>query len=223
MRILFAEDDRDLSNAIKRVLEINKYEVHQVYDGQEALDYVEVCKYDVIILDVMMPKKNGIEVVKALRQMDNHTPVLLLTALSEIDDKVNGLDSGADDYLTKPFQVKELIARIRALSRRSELVYDSYSIGNLTLNPSLFLLSTDEKSVRLTNKEYKLMELFIRNRNALLSTEKIMESVWEFDTEAEINVVWVYISILRKKLEEIKANCRIKAVRGVGYKLEEGL
>lgn len=221
MRILFAEDDRELSDAIKRVLEYNKLEVHQVYDGLDALDYLEACKYDVIILDVMMPKMSGIEVAKRMRKNNNHTPVLLLTALSEIDDKVNGLDSGADDYLTKPFAVKELLARIRALGRRSEALCEAYSIGNLILDPLTFELRTHDRSVRLTNKEYKLMELFIRNRNCLLSTEKIMESVWEFETEAEINVVWVFISMLRKKLDKINADYCIKAVRGVGYRLEE--
>lgn len=221
MRILFAEDDKELSDAVKRVLEYNKLEVHQVYDGQDALEYLEVCKYDVVILDVMMPKKSGIEVVKQMRNNKNHTPVLLLTALSEIDDRVNGLDSGADDYLTKPFAVKELLARIRALGRRSELLCEAYNIGNLILDPSTFELKTNNGSVRLTNKEYRLMELFIRNRNSLLSTERIMESVWEFETDAEINVVWVFISMLRKKLDKINANYCIKAVRGVGYRLEE--
>lgn len=221
MRLLLAEDDRDLSSAITRLLEYNKYEVHQVFDGKEALDYIETCRYDVIILDVMMPKVSGFEVVKTMRKNNINTPVLMLTALSELDDKVNGLDSGADDYLTKPFQVKELLARIRALSRRSENICDSYSLGNLRLNPQTFELSYNDEAVRLTNKEYRLMELFIRNKNSLLSTEQIMENVWEFDSDSDINVVWVFISMLRKKLIKINSNYIIKAVRGVGYRLEE--
>lgn len=220
MKLLLAEDDRDLSSAIVRVLKYNKYDVDTAYDGEEALYYLENFKYDGAILDIMMPKMDGVSLVRKIRENKNSVPVLLLTALSETDDKVRGLDSGADDYLTKPFVIKELLARIRAITRRSEVIHDAYQIGNVTLDSNTFELKADT-SIRLTNKEYKLMELLIRNRTVLLSTERIMESVWEFDSEAEINVVWVFISSLRKKLEQIGANYSIKAVRGVGYRLEE--
>ncbi len=220
MRLLLAEDEIDLSNTIKKVLEMNQYDVDAVYDGEAALDMLEFTNYDGVLLDVMMPKKDGYTVVKEMRQKGNSTPVLILTAKSQIDDKVTGLDAGADDYLTKPFAIKELLARVRALCRRKGGDTPSYSVGNMTLNPGTFEISTDKGSARLTSKEYKLMELLIRNQGVLLSTAKIMDSVWEYDTEAEINVVWVFISSLRKKMDSIESTCEIKAVRGVGYRLE---
>ena len=220
MKLLLVEDEIDLSDTIKRVLEINKYDVDQAFDGIEALDFMEYSEYDGVIMDVMMPKLDGFSVVKKLRAKGNHTPILMLTAKAEIDDKVEGLDCGADDYLTKPFVVKELLARVRALTRRKGDIATNYIIGNTTLNPNTFELSTAVGTIRLTGKEYKLMEHLMRNQGVVLSTEKIMESVWEFDTEAEINVVWVFISSLRKKLESINSNCQIKAMRGVGYRLE---
>ena len=220
MRLLLAEDERDLSSAIVRILKYNKYDVDAVYDGEEALDYMKYNNYDGIILDVMMPKKDGFAVVRELRAQGNQVPVLMLTARAETDDKVTGLDAGADDYLTKPFVIKEFLARVRALVRRKSGYSENYVFGNVTLNYDTFELCALNK-VRLTNKEYKLMEYLIRNKDVLLSTEKIMENVWDYDSAAEINVVWVYISGLRKKLEEIGADCTIKAVRGVGYRLEK--
>lgn len=220
MKILFAEDDRDLSSVIVRVLQYNKFDVQTAYDGAEALELLENEKFDVLVLDIMMPKIDGITVLKRLRERGNPIPILLLTALAETDDKVSGLDAGADDYLTKPFVIKELLARIRAIARRSSELQNSYSIGNLTLNPNTFELQA-QGHIRLTNKEYRLMELLIRNKNILLSTERLMEEVWELDSEAEINTVWVFISSLRKKLTQIQANYTIKAVRGVGYRLEK--
>lgn len=218
MKILLAEDERDLSNAITRVLKFNKYDVVQAYDGKQALEFIDYESYDAIILDVMMPKMNGFEVVKTIRNQGNKTPVLILTAKSEIDDKVSGLDNGADDYLTKPFQVKELLARLRAIIRRNGDFKEAYSVGNTTLDHDTFELVA-QTSCRLTNTEYKLMEYLIRNQNVLLSTEKIMEEVWDFDNDCEINVVWAYISNLRKKLEQVGSEYTIKAMRGVGYKL----
>ena len=220
MRLLLAEDEIDLSNTIKKVLEMNQYDVDAVYDGEAALEMLEFTNYDGVLLDVMMPKKDGYTVVKEMRQKGNSTPVMILTAKSQIDDKVTGLDAGADDYLTKPFAIKELLARVRALCRRKGGDTPSYSVGNMTLNPGTFEISTDKGSARLTSKEFKLMELLIRNQGVLLSTAKIMDSVWEYDTEAEINVVWVFISSLRKKMDSIESTCEIKAVRGVGYRLE---
>ena len=218
MKILLAEDERDLSNAVTRVLKFNKYDVFQAFDGVEALEFLDSYTFDAIILDVMMPRKSGFEVVKEIRKRGDQTPVLILTALSEIDDKVQGLDCGADDYLTKPFQVKELLARLRAILRRHGDYKEAYSIGNTTLDHDNFQLIAKD-TTRLTNTEYRLMEYLIRNQNVLLSTEKIMEEVWDFDNECEINVVWAYISNLRKKLEQVGSEYTIKALRGVGYKL----
>ncbi len=220
MRILLAEDDKELSNAVTRVLKVSNYDVDQAYDGQEALDYIDYMKYDVIIMDIMMPKMDGITCVKRIREKKCHTPIIMLTAMAETDDKVNGLDAGADDYLTKPFVVKELLARIRALLRRDSTIVDNYSIGNVVLDSQTFEIKNGNKSQRLTAKEYKLMELLIRNKNQIISTERIMDDIWDLDSDAEINVVWVFISSLRKKLEQIDADHMIKAVRGLGYRLE---
>ncbi len=220
MRLLLVEDDRDLSSAVKKLLEINKYEVDTAFDGLEALSYLEYGEYDGVILDVMMPKLDGIGVVKRMRANENNTPVLMLTAKAEIDDRVLGLDSGADDYLTKPFAAKELLARIRSITRRKGEVLEAYKFSNISLDPETFEIKAKE-SVRLTSKEYRLMEYLIRNKNVILSTERILDSVWEYDTEVELNVVWVFISSLRKKLEQIGANCTIRSLRGVGYRLEE--
>ncbi len=219
MRLLLAEDERDLASAIRRVLEYAKYDVDIAYDGVQALTKIKDYPYDLLILDVMMPRMDGFQVVKTVRANGLSVPVLMLTARAEIDDKVLGLDAGADDYLTKPFQVKELLARVRALLRREGEVADSYQIGNITLDHQTFELKSEQQAVHLTNKEYRLMETLIRNKSALLSTERLMETVWDYDSEAEINVVWAYISSLRKKLEQIDANVVIKAVRGIGYQL----
>ena len=220
MRILLAEDERDLASAVKRVLEYAKYDVDVTYDGVSALEYFGYQEYDALILDIMMPRLDGISVVKRIREKGSSVPVIMLTARAETDDKVLGLDAGADDYLTKPFEVKELLARIRALLRRKGDIVEPYTFGNATLDPNTFELSA-LGTVRLSNKEYRLMETLIRNKNVLLSTEKLMESVWDIDSGAEINVVWAFLSALRKKLSEIGANFSIKAVRGVGYRLEE--
>lgn len=220
MKLLLVEDEKELSKAIKKVLEINKYEVDTAYNGLEALELIEYGIYDAIILDIMMSKADGLTVVKKMRKAENNTPVLMLTAKAETDDKVLGLDAGADDYLTKPFAMKELLARIRAITRRKGEVVDSYKIGNTLLDSETFELCASSR-VRLTTKEYRLMEYLIRNKNSLLSTEKILDNVWEYDTDVELNVVWVFISSLRKKLEKIHSEYTIKSVRGVGYQLEK--
>ena len=222
MRLLLAEDERELSRALCAVLKHNNYSVDAVYDGQDAYDYGIDPNYDGIILDVMMPKKNGLEVLKELRAAGVRTPILMLTAKSEIEDKVAGLDAGADDYLTKPFVMPELLARIRSMTRRqAEFVPNLIKLGNLTLNRENYELSTETGSIRLGNKEFQMMEILMNNPNRLIPTESFMERIWGYDTEAEINVVWVYISYLRKKLVSIGANMEIKATRGVGYALEE--
>lgn len=218
MKILLVEDEKELSSAVKKVLQLNNYDVSCAYDGVEALDMLEYHSYDVVVLDVMMPKLDGITVVKTLRQNKNNTPVILLTAKSEIEDKVNGLEAGADDYLCKPFSVKELIARVKALTRRSGEFIDVYKIGDITLIPETFELKA-KGSIRLTNKEFKLMEYLIKSRNVVLSSERIFTYVWD-DSENDINVVWVFISSLRKKLKAIGSNVKIKVNKGVGYQLE---
>ncbi|MFI3140756.1 MAG: response regulator transcription factor [Clostridia bacterium] len=222
MRLLLAEDERDLSKALCAILKHNNYSVDPVYNGQDALDYGLCENYDGIILDIMMPKMSGIEVLCELRKQGVDTPVLMLTAKSEIDDKILGLDKGADDYLTKPFDMGELLARIRAVTRRkSEFTPNLMTLGNLTLNKETFELSSDTSSIRLGNKEFQMIEMLMGNPNRLISTEQFMERIWGYETEAEINVVWVYISYLRKKLTNLSANLEIKATRGIGYTLEE--
>ena len=221
MKLLFAEDERSLSRAITHILEKNCYNVDAVYDGQTALEYLENGEYDGVILDIMMPKLDGITVLKTIRNSGNPVPVLMLTAKAEIDDKVLGLDCGANDYLTKPFDTKELLARIRAMTRRSKAVDASLRMGNITLNRTNFELSSPTGSFRLANKEYQMMELLMANPRQLLSPEQFLERIWGLDSNTETNVVWVYISYLRKKLAALNANISIIAVRNAGYLLEE--
>ncbi len=222
MKLLLAEDEKALSKAIAVILKNNNYTVEQVYDGQDAFDYIMNSDYDGIIMDIMMPKMDGITVLKKIRENKITTPVLLLTAKSELDDKVEGLDAGADDYLTKPFAMKELLARLRAITRRknNEVVL-CHEYGNIKLNPISYELSGPKGDVTLANKEYQMLELLISNPKRLISTENFMEKIWGYDSDAEINVVWVYVSSLRKKFETIGANIKIKAKRGVGYSLED--
>lgn len=221
MKLLFAEDERSLSRAIVHILEKNCYSVDAVYDGQTALEYLENGDYDGVILDIMMPKMDGVTVLKAIRSQGNPVPVLMLTAKAEVDDKVLGLDSGADDYLTKPFDTKELLARIRAMTRGRHSVDASLTMGNITLNRSNFELSSPTGSFRLANKEYQMMELLMANPRQLISSDRFLEKNWGPDSEVESSVVWVYISYLRKKLTALNANIAIKAVRNAGYLLEE--
>ena len=222
MRLLLAEDERELSHALVTVLTHNNYSVDAVYNGQDALDYIRMGNYDGVILDIMMPKMDGITVLKKVRADGNSVPILMLTAKAEIDDRVLGLDTGADDYLTKPFSMKELLARIRAMTRRQTQATDTVlSFGNITLDRSTFLLSSPKESLRLANKEFQMLEMLLVNPGQLISSDQFMEKIWGFDSDAEQNVVWVYISYLRKKLSAIEASVNIKAVRGLGYTLEE--
>lgn len=201
MRLLLAEDEKPLSKALTAILERNNYSVDAVYDGEEALEYLDADNYDGVILDIMMPKVDGITVLKTIRNRGNLIPVLLLTAKSEVDDKVAGLDAGANDYLAKPFHSKELLARIRAMTRTQTAQADSkLQIGNVTLDRATFELSTPAGSFRLANKELQMLELMMSNQSHLISAERFMEKIWGYDSEAEVNVVWVYISYLRKKL-----------------------
>lgn len=221
MRLLLAEDEKELSHALVTVLKHNNYSVDAVYNGQDALDYLETGVYDGAILDIMMPQMDGITVLKKVRAEGNSLPILLLTAKSEIDDRVAGLDSGADDYLTKPFSMKELLARIRAMTRRRTETTDSIlCVGNITLNRSTYQLSSSKSSFRLAGKEFQMLEMLMVNPGQIISAEQFMEKIWGFDSDAEISVVWVYLSYLRKKLTALEANVTIKATRGIGYSLE---
>lgn len=222
MRLLLAEDEKDLSKALVAILKHNNYSVDAVYDGEEALAYLEGETYDGVILDIMMPKMDGITVLKKIRQRGNSVPVLMLTAKSEIDDCVLGLDSGADDYLSKPFDTKELLARIRSVTRRkTESTSAVLKMGNVSLNCANFELSSPKGRIRLSNREFQMLEMMIANPGQLISTERFMEKIWGYDSDAEINVVWVYISYLRKKLIHLEADIQIKATRNQGYSLEE--
>ncbi len=220
MRILLAEDEKALSRALIKLLEKNNYSVDAVYDGEEALVYLDSGDYDVAILDIMMPKTDGITVLKTIRSAGNQIPVLMLTAKSEIEDRVLGLDSGANDYLPKPFDTRELLARIRAITRTKSEADTKITFGNITLDRATFELSSPFGSFRLANKEFQMMEYFLSNPHRVLSAERFMEKIWGYDSEVEINVVWVYISYLRKKLNALHANIQIKASRNAGYSLE---
>ena len=220
MRILLAEDERSLSRAIMALLERNHYSADAVYDGEEALAYLECGNYDALILDLMMPKLDGLSVLRRLRVGGNRIPVLILTAKSEVDDKVLGLDTGANDYLTKPFSTPELMARIRAMTRSQTTQATSrLTFGNITLDQTTFELSSPSSSVHLTNKEFQMMELLMRNPRQRISSERFLERIWGYDSDVELNVVWVYLSYLRKKLAALQANVQIKAFRNAGYAL----
>ena len=221
MRILIAEDEKPLARAIVKIFEKNNYSADAVYNGEDALFYLESDNYDVVVMDIMMPIMDGITALKKLRERGNQIPVLLLTAKAEIDDKVLGLDSGANYYLTKPFDSKELLATIRAITRTQSEVSSKLTCGNISLDRATFELSSPTGSFRLANKEFQMMEIFMANPHQIISAERFMEKIWGFDNEAEINVVWVYISYLRKKLTALHADIYIKVSRNIGYSLEE--
>ncbi|MBQ7707281.1 MAG: response regulator transcription factor [Lachnospiraceae bacterium] len=222
MKLLLAEDEIDMSDALVDILTFHKYIVDAVYDGEEALDYARLGNYDGIILDIMMPKKDGLTVLKELRNEGCQIPVLMLTAKSEIEDKVAGLDLGADDYLAKPFAMDELLARLRAMLRRREKTISSeLTCGNVSLDQKTFELKTDKDSLILPKLEFQVMEMFMLNQEMYLSADTILEKVWGYETDAEISTVWVYISNLRKKLSQLSADVEIQAKRNIGYRLEK--
>ncbi len=223
MRLLLAEDERSLSRALVTILEKNNYTVDAVYNGEDALTFLQTGNYDAAILDIMMPKMDGITVLKRLRTQENPVPIIMLTAKAEIDDKVLGLDSGANDYLTKPFDTKELLARIRAMTRSQKASDSRLAFGNVTLNRATFEISSPAGTFRLANKEFQMMEMLMSNPQQLISTARFMEKIWGYDSDTEINVVWVYISYLRKKLVALSADIQIKATRNAGYSLEKCL
>ena len=222
MRILVADDEPEMTMVLEALLQREHYSVDAVDNGQDALDYGLAENYDCLILDIMMPKLDGIQVLQTLRAKNISTPILLLTAKSQVEDRVAGLDSGADDYLPKPFDNREFIARVRALIRRGgEYAPSVLNVGNTTLDCSTFELKCGSSCIRLGNKEFQMLELLMRQQGRLISTEQFMEHIWGYESAAEINVVWAYISYLRRKLEAIGANIRISARRGQGYLLEE--
>ena len=222
MKLLFAEDDQDLSAAVRTLLERSGYIVDAVYDGAAAVDYAAGEKYDGIIMDWMMPEQDGVEALREIRRRGINTPCLLLTARDALEDKVTGLDAGADDYLSKPFNGRELLARVRAMLRRRETwAPDVVSWEDLQLDKNSCELRCGSRTVRLTGKVYQLMELFMENPKHLFSVQQLMDKIWGWESEAEINVVWVNISQLRKKLAELETETEIRVHRGTGYSLEK--
>lgn len=221
MRLLLAEDEVELAKALGVILRHNNYSVDTVHNGEDALCYLENGDYDGAILDIMMPKLDGMSVLRRIRSEGNGIPVLILTAKSDIDDRVEGLDAGADDYLTKPFAMKELLARVRAmLRRRTESVDTSLSFGDITLTPSTCMLACNGREVRLTNKEFQMLEMLITADGGIISVDKFMDKIWGYDSETEQNVVWVYVSYLRRKLTGLGSSVAIEAHRNLGYSLE---
>ena len=222
MRLLVADDERDITKAVKTVLEHSKYTVDAVDNGADALEYARTGAYDGIILDIMMPGRDGLSVLQELRASGVETPVLLLTALGELDDRVAGFEAGADDYLPKPFAMVELLARVKAMLRRgTSYAADVLHFGALSLDCASCELSAKGRSVRTNNKEFQIIECFLRNPRKAFSTEELMAKFWDWDSEAEINVVWTNIANLRRKLAQLDAGVEIKSIRGVGYQLEE--
>ena len=221
MKLLYAEDEPALSEAVTDILTYHKYIVDAVYNGNDALDYAESGQYDGIILDIMMPGLSGTEVLKRLREENIMTPVMLLTAKTEVEDRIKGLDLGADDYLPKPFAMGELLARVRAMLRRKDVfVPDVISCGNLKLDRQNYELSAEENTVALSNLEFRMMETLIMNKGIYISSDELLEKVWGLESNAESGNVWVYISNLRKKLSSIGARVSITAKRNLGYTLE---
>ncbi len=222
MRLLIAEDETDLAEALTVFFEKNQFSVDAVNDGRSAYEYASSGEYDALILDIMMPKMDGIEVLRRLRADGIKTPVMMLTAKGQKDDRITGFNAGADDYLPKPFEPDELICRVRAMLRRSEDYTPTVlSFGDVTLDPGTGNLTCGENSVRLSGREFQLMELFMRQPKIVFSADRIMEKIWGWDSEAEINVVWVHISNLRKKLKSIGSGVTVIASRGMGYSLGE--
>lgn len=221
MKLLYAEDERSLSEAVVDILTYHKYIVDAVYNGEDAFDYAMSGDYDGIILDVMMPKRSGIEVLSALRKNGCKTPILLLTAKTQVDDRIRGLDAGADDYLPKPFDMGELLARIRAMLRRREEFHpDLLTLGDLTLNIQSGILSCNGTEFVLPKQEYRLMEQLMMNHSIFLSTEDLLIKAWGYDTETDTNSVWLYISYLRKRLSAMNSAVEIVSKRNIGYRLE---
>lgn len=221
MKILIAEDEVATAKALKVLLEKARYSVDTVHNSNDAWEYAENGSYDVVVLDIMMPGMSGLEVLSRMRQAHMATPVLMLTAKAEIEDRIEGLDAGADDYLAKPFATGELIARIKALGRRNANYSDAViKVGNLLLDTNRYEIRSGESSAILTNKEFQLMELFTSNPGHVFSADHLMDKIWGYDSESDIDVVWTHIGFVRKKLRTVGADVEIKTIRGAGYLLE---
>ena len=220
MRILLAEDEISLAKAIKKILQSNNYEVDSVDNGDDAIYYLLSDNYDIAIIDIMLNGLDGISVVKEVREKGCDASIIMLTALSDIDKKVEALDLGANDYLTKPFSARELLARLRSITRGNNSIDSKVVLGNTTLNRTNFQLSTIYDSISLANKEYQMMEMFMLSYGKTLSSDRLMDRIWGLDSDADISIVWVYISYLRKKLTKLKSNILIKSNRNAGYYLE---
>ena len=222
MQILYAEDEKALSEAVVDILSYHKYIVEPVYNGEDAFDYAMYGDYDCVILDVMMPKKDGMTVLRELRENGYKKPIMLLTAKSQVEDRIKGLDAGADDYLPKPFDMGELLARVRAmLRRREEFHANRLQYGDLELNVENGTLSCNGKSIILPKQEYRMMEQLMLNHNTYMNSEDLLEKAWGFNSGADINSVWLYISYLRKRLSSIDSKTEIVSRRNFGYKLEQ--
>lgn len=220
MRILIAEDEAALARALVKIFEKNNFSADAVDNGKDVLLYLDAGNYDACVMDIMMPCMDGLSALRELRARGHQLPVLLLSAKGEIEDRVTGLDSGANDYLPKPFDTRELLARVRAMTRPAAAVDSRLTFGNITLDRSTYELFTPSGRFRLANKEYQMLELLLQNPGHLISTTRFMEKIWGYDSEAELSVVWVYISYLRKKLVALRANVEIRATRNLGYSLE---
>lgn len=223
MRVLLVEDEEGLSQALVEIFKKNRISIDAVLDGKEGLKYAESGIYDVLVLDIMLPGIDGISILKTLRENHNNVPVIFLTAKDDVTDKITGLDAGADDYLTKPFSSDELLARVRALSRRKgELKEDSVTFGDLTLNKkNCELQSSTGEAIKLSLKEYQILDLLFENPHQIITKEQLIEKIWGDDSNAEYNNVEVYISFIRKKIENLKVGIRIRTARGIGYSLED--
>lgn len=221
MRILIAEDQKEIAKALKVLLEHHRYSVDIVYNGIDALDYISSAQYDGIVLDIMMPGMDGMKVLSHIRQSGNTVPVLFLSAKAEIEDRVAGLNAGADDYLPKPFASAEFVARVKALTRRRDsFLHDVLICGDLSLDCNSYMMNCKENTIRLNNKEFQMMELFMRHPKNVFSSEHLMNIIWGPDSQSEIDVVWTHVSFLRKKLKQLKTSVEIRTVRGAGYSLE---
>lgn len=225
MKLLLVEDEKELSEALFQILTNNKYSVEAVYDGEDGLDYALTGIYDVIVLDIMLPKLNGLSLLKQLRKSGISTPVIMLTAKSQIEDRVLGLDLGADDYLTKPFATEELLARLRSITRRKgNVVNDNIlTYGDISLNLDTYDLDVNNESIRLTLKEFEIIKYFLERPKCVVSKDDLITKLWGFDSEVEYNNIEVYISFIRKKLTYLKSNVSIVTIRGVGYRMEDSI
>ena len=225
MKLLLVEDERELSEALFQILTNNKYSVDAVYDGEDGLDYALTGVYDVIVLDIMLPKLNGLSLLKQLRKSGISTPVIMLTAKSQIEDRVLGLDLGADDYLTKPFATEELLARLRSITRRKGNVVNDNILtsGDISLNLDTYDLDVNNENIRLTLKEFEIIKYFMERPKCVVSKDDLITKLWGFDSEVEYNNIEVYISFIRKKLTYLKSNVSIVTIRGVGYRMEDSI